>query len=130
MTAAELGIPRSLVDDFGEAQAAHEACKPTEAMYRKLGDELKGYLVSAKPAEAFVLVGDRYTLDISPQTFESVIDIPKARRKLGARNFLAAVTLTLKALGRFLTQPEIDQLVTKQQIGHRKYVASKLEDAE
>lgn len=119
-------IPRSLVDDFGDAQAAHDAFKATEALYTKLASELKALVAEALPTETFVVSGDRYSLDISAQTFESVIDIPKARKKLGAVNFLAAVSLTLKALGRFLTQPEVDALVTKQQTGHRKYVTAKL----
>lgn len=123
---SEIEIPRSLIDDFGEVQAAHDAFKPTEALYVKLGNELKALVANSPATETFVRSGDRYSLDIGAQSFESVVDIKKARKKLGAVNFLAAVTVTLKALAKFLTQPEVDALVEKQQIGYRKYVATKL----
>lgn len=129
VTVAELvEIPKSLIDNFGEAQAAHDAFKPTEALYQKLSGELKALVASSPATETFVRSGDRYSLDITAQSFESVVNMAKARKKLGAVNFLAAVSVTLKALARFLTQPEVDALVTKEQIGHRKYVAAKLPD--
>lgn len=121
-----LEIPASLIDDYGEAQAAHDGFKPTEALYQKLGGELKAIVANSLPTETFVRSGATYSIDISAQTFESVVNLKAAKKKLGAVNFLAAVSVTLKALAKFLTQPEVDKLVTKEQIGHRKYLATKL----
>ncbi len=126
MKATEIGIPVSLIDAYGEAQAAHDGFKPTEALYQKLGNELKALIQNAPATETFVRSGERYSIDISAQAFESVVNIEKARKKLGAVNFLAAVSVSLKALARYLTQPEVDALVSKEQTGSRKYVATKL----
>jgi hypothetical protein len=120
-------IPASLIDDYCEAKALHDAFKPTEALYTKLGNELKKLLESSPATETFCESGSRFTLDISAGGFESVVNIKAARRKLGAVNFLAAVTVTLKALGNFLTKPEVDALVTKEQTGPRNYVARAIE---
>jgi hypothetical protein len=119
-------IPAPLVDDYAEAKALHDAFKPTEALYVKLGDELKELVKDSPATETFVATGKRFSLDISAQALASVVDIPAARRKLGAVNFMAAVTLTLKALGNFLTKPEVEALVTKEQTGSRKYTCNPL----
>jgi hypothetical protein len=119
-------IPATLVDDYADAKALHDAFKPTEALYKKLGDELKA-LVEASPAtETFVATGARFALDISAQQFESVVNIKAAQAKLGPVKFLKAVSVTLKALGNFLAKPDVDALVTKEQIGPRKYTCTPL----
>lgn len=119
-------IPASLIDDYADAKALHDAFKPTEALYKKLGDELKALVETSTPTATFVVKGKRFSLDISAKAFESVVNVRAAQKKLGANLFITVCTVTLKALGNYLTKPEVDALVTKEQTGARKYETSPL----
>jgi hypothetical protein len=123
MEAKLIQIPPQTVDDFAEAQKAHELAAPAERRYQKLYGELKALTAAVDPAGEFLATGTRYKIRISPCGMDRRVDIPKARKRLGAAAFLEACTMTLKALGFFLPAPEVEDCVIVSQTGARSYTA-------
>jgi hypothetical protein len=103
-------VPVQTVDDFGDVAKLREAFAPTERLYNKLRDQIKELCRGKDPAAAYTMRGDRYTLKISPCTFEAQVDVVAARKKLGAERFLSACSITLRALANLLPRPEVDAL--------------------
>jgi hypothetical protein len=117
-------VPAGLVDAFGEAAKAREDFAPTEALYQKLHKELKACYADAAPNAGFVETGEHWILDVSARKMERVVDVKKARKRLGAATFLKVCTVTLKALESYLLKPEIDALAVASQTGSRSFVVT------
>jgi hypothetical protein len=105
-------IAASTVDDFGDVVKLREAFAPHERLYNKLRDQIKELCRNQDPTASYIMRGDRYTLKISPCTFEAQVDVAAARKKLGAERFLSACSITLRALANLLPKPEVDALTT------------------
>lgn len=114
-------IPASLIDDFGDAQKAHNEFKPTEALYQKLRKELEGLTKGAPANQVFIECGKKWTLDISARANERAVPPAAVRKRLGAALLLKICTVTLKALEPYLLKPEIDALAVTEQTGSRTY---------
>lgn len=112
--------PRT-IDDFGDLCQLREEFAPTERAYKACHSAL-ATLIEAEGADAeteLTAAGERWTLNISARGMERKINVVAVRKRLGAADFLKCCSVTLKALGRFLTQPEVDKLAPQEQTGAR-----------
>lgn len=121
MKAKLLLVPPATIDTFGDLLKLRDEFAPTERLYQKCFAELKALAATGDPAAEYIVKGERYTLRISPCSMERKPDVFKARKMLGAAAFMEVVSITLKALGQFLAQPEIDALAVTTQTGSRSY---------
>lgn len=113
--------PPKTIDDFGDVVKLREAFAPTERLYDKLRAQIKDMCRDKDPNEAYFMQGDRYTIKISPCAFESQVDIPAARKRLGAERFLSACSMTLRALTNLLPRPEAEALTISVQTTSRTF---------
>lgn len=123
MEAKLVVVPPQTVDDYGDLCKDRAAFALTEGRYQKLHKQLAELAAKGDPETEYIAEGERYTLQISMCKMESTVDIPRARKKLGAAAFLEVCTVTLKALRRFLTEPEVEALTISTRTGSRSYVA-------
>lgn len=114
-------IPASLIDDYGDVSKLRDEFAPTERLYQKLRKELNDHLSDAPANQEYVQCGERWTLDISERKMERTVDVKKAQKRLGPRNFLHVCSVTLKALEQYLLKPEIDALTVSEQTGARTF---------
>lgn len=114
----------AIIDEFGDVCALRAGFAPTEKRHKQLADEIKSWYEDAAAAREFTEKGDRYQLAISMRSLAKTINIRAAYKKLGINKFLAACTITLKALGELLSEPEVDALWEEDRTGHRSYVTT------
>lgn len=110
MEAKLIEIQPQIVDDYGDVAKLRDAFAPTERLYQKLHKQLKELCVGADPNKEFLVKGERYTLRISACKYENQVDVPRAKRKLGVEKFLQCCTVTLAALGNYLSKPDVAAL--------------------
>ena len=103
-------IEPQLVDDYGDVTKLRDAFAPTERLYQKLHKELKEACEGANPNKEYIVEGQRWKIRISACKFENEVDVPRAKRKLGVEKFLECCSVTLKALGNYLSKPDVDAL--------------------
>ncbi|HEY1861655.1 MAG TPA: hypothetical protein VGG61_14945 [Gemmataceae bacterium] len=127
-------IPAQTVDDFGDVVRLREQFAPTERLYNRLRDQIKELCRNQDPTASYLMRGERWTLKISPCTFESQVDVAAARKKLGAEKFLSACSITLRALANLLPKPEVDALTVTVRTSTRTFtpvaVAAAVEKAD
>jgi hypothetical protein len=117
----------ALIDEFGDISKLRKAFAPTEARHKQLQEEIKTWHADDDAATPFTEKGRRWQLDVSACSHVTVIDNRATYKKLGLPRFLKAVTITLKALKELLlTEPEISELTSVEQIGFRSLVATPL----
>lgn len=114
-------VPPQTIDDFGDVAKLREEFAPTERRYNKLRDQLKELCKGKDPNAAYIMRGERFTVQISPCTFESQVDVPAARKALGAERFLKACTVTLRSLANLLPRPEAEALTVSVQTTTRSF---------
>lgn len=123
MEAKLVQVPPQTIDDFGDVVKLRDAFAPTEKLYQRLRLQLAAQCAGAPPDAEFLVRGERYTLRISACSFDSRVDVPKARKRLGAAAFLECCSVTLRALAGYLTAPEVEALTIRTQTGSRSYNA-------
>ncbi len=111
----------AIIDEFGDIAKLRADFAPTEKRHKQLSDEIKTWYEDSPADQDFVEKGTRYQLDISPCSNVTLIDVKAAKKKLGLAKFLKCVSITLKALAVFLTEPEIAELTSTEQTGYRSY---------
>jgi hypothetical protein len=127
-TVLTLVAPRALVDEFADLSARREDFAPIERRYQKCRAELAAMVADADPEAMFTAAGERWEVLISACAFEKKPDMPAVKKKLGAQAFLECVTCSIKALGAWLTAPEVEDLLVTTQTGPRKFVPAPLRD--
>jgi hypothetical protein len=121
MEAKLIEIPPQTVDDYADYLKLREAFAPTERQYQKLYKQLKELCEGTDPNKEFVVQGERHALWISACRFENEVDVARAKRKLGVEKFLECCTVTLKALGNYLSKPDVDALTISVQGSSRSF---------
>lgn len=116
----------AIIDEFGDVEKQRREFAPTERRHKQLLDEIKSWYESLPGDKDAVEKGTRYQLAISMRANATTVDVKAAHKKLGLTKFLKACTLTLKALGEYLSQPEIDALTATDRTGSRSFVTTPL----
>jgi hypothetical protein len=114
-------VPPQTIDDFCDVAKLREQFAPTERRYNKLRDQLKELCKGKDPDASYIMRGERYTLQISPCTWESQVDVPAARKRLGAERFLEVCTVTMRALANLLPKPDVEALTRQVQTTTRTF---------
>jgi hypothetical protein len=117
--------PRSraaAIDEFGDIVKLRKAFLPTEQRYQTLLREIAPWYAKSAAAKEFVASGERWQLNVSMCQRQSSIDIWAVYKLLGLTKFLKICSVTLKAIGEFLTQSQIDGLTSHERTGRRDYV--------
>jgi hypothetical protein len=116
-----LVIPAALCDEFGELTKLKDEFAPIQSRYNKCRERLAALVADADPEAEFRVEGEKYRVLISARGLEKRVDIPAARKELGAARFLEVVTVTMKALEKFLLKAQIEALTLVERTGPRTY---------
>ena len=109
-------------DEFGALHFERIAFAPKEKKYQAILDRMKLRHKDMPPLEELTEKGLRYRISISACSKVTTIDVLGAWKKLGAAKFRKVCTVTAKALGKFLTTPEIELLSSSARTGYRTYL--------
>jgi hypothetical protein len=122
-------FPANLIDTFGDLAKLREDFAPTERRYKKALDELKALVADADAEAAFVVRGERYTLQISARGIESKPNVERVRKLLKLDAFMQVVTITKTALSNWLLKPQIEAVCDVTQTGPRTFNTVPLAEA-
>jgi len=116
----------ALIDEAGalDLQLAVFAATGVERRRKQLTEEFGSWYADKAADGEFLERGLAFQLKISPRRNSTSINIRGAYKKLGIARFLQAATLTLKALGEFLSEPEIEALSSTARTGARSFVTT------
>jgi hypothetical protein len=115
------------IDEFCDLHFERVAFAPKEKRYQTLLDRMKLRHKDMPPLEDLTETGLRYRISVSACSKVTTIDVLGAWKKLGAAKFRKVCTVTVRALGKFLTTPEIELLSSSARTGYRTYVPVALE---
>jgi hypothetical protein len=110
----------AIIDEFGNLCRLRDEFAPFEKRYGQIREEIKTWYEQQPGEKVFTEKGRRYQLDVGMCANARTIDIRAAYKKLGLRKFLKDCSMTLKALGEYLGQSEIDEITSESHIGPRK----------
>ena len=127
MPTAPVEISPAELDEFGDLHIERIAFAPKEKRYQTLLDRMKLRHKDMPPLEDLTETGLRYRISVSACSKVTTIDVLGAWKKLGAAKFRKVCTVTVKALGKFLTTPEIELLSSSARTGYRTYLPVALE---
>lgn len=110
------------IDEFCDLHFLRTEFAPTEKRYQAALDRMKLRHKDMPPLEELSEKGLRYRISVSACSKVTTIDVLGAWKKLGAARFRKVCTVTAKALGKFLTTPEIELLSSSARTGYRTYL--------
>jgi hypothetical protein len=113
----------NLIDEFGDVCRRRADFAPIEKRHGQLAAEIKTWYEEEDPEKVFVEKGARYQLDVSVRANVTAINNRAVYRILGIAKFLEACSLTLTALRKYMTTPEVDAVSSQERTGSRSYTA-------
>lgn len=119
-----------LADEYGALAAEIAPHKAKIKRLEEIGKALRAHFVVADldPEESAEIAGDRYAVTVGPRGYETkILSIEKVFSKLGKSKFLAACSLTLKALESALSPADVLTLTERTRTGYRPLDARPLE---
>lgn len=112
----------ALIDEYGAAAELRDRFAPTEKRYHALREEINSWCPEADLT--YTEKGARYMLAISTRAVERKVGAKEAYKALGLAKFLRAASVSLKALGEFLSAPDIDRIAVASRTGSRTISAT------
>jgi hypothetical protein len=119
MTKAEELSRRSVVDEYGALAAELAPMKSKQSRFEDLAKTIRSWYVDANPDTGHTATGDLYQALLGAKGNVTVIDKMAAWKALGRAKFIAAATLTMKALEEALPPALVNAITRKEQTGSR-----------
>jgi hypothetical protein len=109
-----------LADEYGDLAEKIAPHKANIKRLEEVGKALRAHVADLDPEESAEVAGERHSVTIGPRGYESkIISLEKVFSKLGKSKFLAACSLTLKALETALTPADVLTLTERKRTGYR-----------
>lgn len=126
MTKTEALARRAVVDEYGDLAAELAPFKAKQTRLDALAKIMRSWYADADAEQAHVVNGDRYQAILGAKGLQTFVHMAEAFTALGRKKFLAAATLTLKALEEHLPAATVATLTHQERTGSRSLIVQAL----
>lgn len=111
-----------LIDEYGQLDQQIQAYTPILDRHKALAATIRGWFADADPEASPSAQGSQYVVILTPASMQrQIADLWKVYKAFGSvRAFLAACTVTLKALEEHLGKERASALVAESRTGPRR----------
>lgn len=117
---AETNSRAAVIDEYGELDRRIQAFEPVRKRHESLKAQIKSWYDNDPADFEATAEGQLYTVQVSARETESTVAMAKAYRELGKERFLAACSITIKALTEALGTAAALALIRKARTGSRR----------
>jgi hypothetical protein len=110
----------ALIDEFGRLGARLEQVKPLQTRYEQLRVQIAGWYNDSDPEQSYTDDGAEFSVQVGPRALKrSIADMAAVMERIGEKQFLDLVSLSLEKLDTVLLPRDQARLVTSDRIGPR-----------
>jgi hypothetical protein len=124
MTKNEALTRRAVVDEYGKLAAELAPWKPKQSRLDELAKIIRDWYADADAETPHTLTGELYQATVTAKGMQTIIDMGAVWRALGRTKFIAAVSVTLKALEAVMPASTLATVTAKTRTGSRSLSVS------